>query len=139
MKQTNLVFICSPYRGDTKRNTAKAKEYARFAALCGKSPVVPHLLFPQFLDDDSEDERKRGIELGLLQMKQCDEMWIFGTVITSGMNYEVQNAKEQDILIRLFDSEMKRIDPSTLKVDARVDDAFVRAVNGLKFVSSMMI
>ena len=55
------VFICSPYRGDVERNVALAKAHARFAARCGYCPVVPHLMYPQFLKDSDPDERILGI------------------------------------------------------------------------------
>lgn len=43
----------------------------------------------QFPSDDKPDERIRGIELGSVQMKQCERMWIFGTTITEGMEFEI--------------------------------------------------
>lgn len=47
--------------------------------LCGYSPVIPHLTFCQFLSNDKPDERIKGIALGIVQMKQCEMLWIFGT------------------------------------------------------------
>lgn len=134
MRKTKLVFICSEYRGDIEANTNKARKYARFAAQCVYSPIVPHLLFPQFLDDAKADERIRGIELGILQMKQCDEIWILGTDISTGMNYEIEKVKGMSIVTRMFDEELNEISPVTLKIDDRVDTEFRRIVNGLKFV-----
>ena len=78
------VFICSPYRGDVERNVALAKAHARFAARCGYCPVVPHLMYPQFLKDSDPDERILGITLGVELMKICDEVWIFGSTISNG-------------------------------------------------------
>ena len=40
-----LVYICSPYSGDTEGNTEKARRYSRFAADAGTIPIAPHLLF----------------------------------------------------------------------------------------------
>ena len=131
--KNNMVFICSPYRGDTKRNISKARTYARFAADSGKSPVASHLLFPQFLEDTKADERIKGIELGLVQMKVCDEMWIFGTKISTGMEYEIEKAKDLRIPVRLFDEEMIPIYPETLKIDDRVDVEYRKIVSGLRF------
>lgn len=133
-KKTNMVFGCSPYRGNIERNVANAKRFARFIAMCGYSPVMPHLLFPQFLDDGKAKELIKGIELGIAQMKQCDEMWIFGTKISSGMEYEIEKAKDMNIVVRLFDENCNEINPATLKIDDRVDSEFRRIVNGLKFV-----
>lgn len=31
------------------------------------------------MSDDKPDERIKGIELGIVQMKQCEMLWIFGT------------------------------------------------------------
>jgi hypothetical protein len=134
VKKTNMVFGCSPYRGDIETNVANARRYARFIALCGYSPVMPHLMFPQFLDDSKADERIKGIELGVVQMKQCDEMWIFGTKISKGMEYEIDKAKDMNIVVRMFDEDCNEISPVTLKIDDRVDYEFRRIVNGLKFV-----
>jgi hypothetical protein len=95
---------------------------------------MPHLMFPQFLDDSKADERIKGIELGVVQMKQCDEMWIFGTKISKGMEYEIDKAKDMNIVVRMFDEDCNEISPVTLKIDDRVDYEFRRIVNGLKFV-----
>ena len=51
-----LVYICSPYSGDTEGNTEKARRYSRFAADAGTIPIAPHLLFPQFLSEETERE-----------------------------------------------------------------------------------
>lgn len=133
VKKSKMVFICSAYRGDVETNVAKAREYARFASRCGYSPVVPHLLFPQFLDDGKADERIMGIELGIVQMRQCEMMWIFGTNITDGMEFEIGKAKELGIPVAMFDTECSEIKPETMKIDDRVDAEFRRKVNGLCF------
>ena len=51
-----LVYICSPYSGDTEGNTEKARRYSRFAADAGTIPIAPHLLLPQFLSEETERE-----------------------------------------------------------------------------------
>ena len=55
-----LVYICSPFAGDTEGNTQKARRYSRFAVRNGAIPFAPHLLFPQFLDDGKPAERAIG-------------------------------------------------------------------------------
>lgn len=133
-RKSNMAFCCSKFRGNKKQNIEAAKSYARFMALCGKSPVVPHLLFPQFLDDDDAEERIKGLTLGVDQLKMCDEMWIFVTEISEGMTYEIEQAKKCGIPVRLFDTDRKSIEPSTLKIDDRVDDNFRKTIDGMKFV-----
>ena len=49
-----LVYICSPYSGDTAANTEKAKRHCRFAVDNNAIPLAPHLLFPQFMNEETE-------------------------------------------------------------------------------------
>ena len=44
------IFICSPYRGDEKKNLENVKRYCRDAAYDG-IPIALHLYFTQFLDE----------------------------------------------------------------------------------------
>ena len=84
------VFICSPYRGDIEHNIEVARYAGHIAAVTGYVPVIPHLLYPQFLDDNSPDERILGIKLGAELLKASDMMWLIGTKITKGMKYELE-------------------------------------------------
>ena len=104
----NLIYICSPYRGKsrkkTRKNIYKARRYCRLAAICGKIPFAPHLLFPQFLNDDIPAKRDMGIAMGKALMPACHEMWVFGTP-SEGMADEIAVAREMGIGIRWFDSK----------------------------------
>lgn len=128
------VFICSPYRGDVEKNLKAARKHARLAAIIGYCPVAPHLMFPQFLNDRDPEQRILGITLGVEMMKVCDEVWIFGDRISSGMAYELEKAKELDIPVRLYDNEGNRINPATMMIDDRITDEYRSAVYGLKYV-----
>lgn len=52
-----IVYICSPYAGETENNIKAAQKYSRFAVDKGYIPVAPHLLFPQFMNDANPAER----------------------------------------------------------------------------------
>ncbi|WP_141604606.1 DUF4406 domain-containing protein [Terrilactibacillus laevilacticus] len=127
------VFVCSPYHGDTKKNTEKAAFAAQILSESGHMPVVPHLYFPNFLDDNDQYERIRGIELGIELMKECNLLWLLGPSITPGMEYELEVAKEIQIPVRMYDDKFKQINPKMLILDERVDDHFRSVVKGLKF------
>lgn len=131
------VFICSPYRGDDVESNIKG---ARFAASLvihsGDIPIVPHLYFPQFLKEDSQYERIQGIKMGVQLMKDCDEMWIVGTNITAGMEYEIEEAKKIGIPVKLYDENLSRIDTDTLILDDRLDDRYRTVIKGLRFFRS---
>ena len=90
------VFICSPLRGNIKGNQKKARAYAREAILAGYLPIVPHIYFTQFLNEEDENERKLGINLGMELAKECDEMWIYGKP-TEGMKLEIGAFKGKKI------------------------------------------
>lgn len=134
MSEVKRIFGCSPYRGDVETNLTRAKRYALHIVSRGHCPVLPHLFFPQFLDDTDWEEREKGIALGVELMKVCHEVWVYGTHISEGMAYELAKAKELGIPVRMFDVYCNRIDPATLPFDGRVNEDYCNAVRGLKFV-----
>lgn len=83
------VFICSPLRGDVQTNQERARAYARMAALSGHIPITPHIYFTQFLEERVEHERELGIQMGIRLLSLCDELWVFGTDYTQGMQMEI--------------------------------------------------
>jgi hypothetical protein len=97
-----LIFICSPYSGDVKRNQELARSYCRFVIQAGGIPLAPHLLFPQFLDDSDPGERKLALSMNKEILAKCDELWIFGSKVTSGMLLEATEAIKREIPIRRF-------------------------------------
>jgi hypothetical protein len=97
-----LVYVCSPYAGDTERNIVRARRYSRFAMTKGCIPIAPHLLFPQFMDDTDKDERDLGIFMGIVLLKKCAELWVFGSRISEGMAQEIAQAERRSMVIRYF-------------------------------------
>ena len=109
MKQelSDPLYICSPFSGDVEENVEKARRYCRFAVDNGCIPIAPHLLFPQFLDDNDMIEREMGIHFGNVLMSHCAEVWVFGEYISSGMSAEIDRAKMKGYKLRYFSSELK--------------------------------
>jgi len=97
-----IVYICSRYSGDVERNTRNTQRYCRFASEKGCVPVAPHLMYPQFLDDENHIERRIGMSMGKVLLKHCDEMWVFGKNWSNGMIEEVETAVTNGIKIRYF-------------------------------------
>ena len=128
------VFICSPYRGDIEHNVKVARDVGRIAAKSGYVPVIPHLMYPQFLRDDLPDERILGIQLGAELLKASDMMWLIGSKITKGMKFELEIAKKMRIPIRCYDEQLNRITPDTLSIDDRVDEEFLAELQGARIV-----
>ena len=113
------VFICSPYRGDIEANLKVAREMGRLAAMCHCVPIIPHLVFPQFLKDNEPKERILGIRLGCELLKDCDELWIVGNKVTDGMRFEIEAAKKLKKPIRCYDIDGYRIAAATVAIDDR--------------------
>ena len=109
------VFICSPYRpvltdpilraNELIDNLKLARDAAALASYRGYEPVVPHLFYPQFLDDAVPEERKLGIELGLKALERCSALWIVSLRISEGMSAEIKRAQELGIPVLVFSAE----------------------------------
>lgn len=95
-----LVYIASPYAGDTERNIAFARAACRLAVDQGFVPVAAHLLYPQFLDDTVPVQRELGIWLGLKLLAACSELWLCGERISDGMQEEWKEAERLGMPVR---------------------------------------
>lgn len=102
-----LVYICSPFSGDTDKNTQKARRYCRFAVRNGCIPLAPHLLFPQFMDDTKPAERNLALFMDIVLLGKCDQLWVFGKEISAGMAAEIGKAEKKNMTIRYFTEELK--------------------------------
>lgn len=102
-----LVYICSPFSGDVERNTYKAREYSRYAIQRGCIPLAPHLLFPQFMSE--ETERELAMQMDLILLTKCDELWVCGDKVTKGMAAEIDKAERKHIKIRYFTDSIREV------------------------------
>ena len=92
------IYVCSPYSGNIEFHTRYAREASRTIFDEGHIPIAPHLLFPQFMSE--ETERDKALQMGIEILKLCDELWIFGKVISPGMEKEINEAHKLNIRIR---------------------------------------
>ena len=104
-----IVYICSPYSGETNRNIENARKYSRYAVDNGYLPITPHIYFTQFMDDSDPAERRTALRMNNILMSKCRELWVFGSVISKGMKAEIAFAKCKMIKIRYFTDEIKGI------------------------------
>ena len=93
------VYICAPLGGNVAENHEKVKTYAKYALMCGTAPVVPHF-YALCLDDSNQTEREIGLAAGLSLLWFCDEMWIFGDIITEGMKAEINFCRNLNVKMR---------------------------------------
>ena len=104
-----IVYICSPFSGDAEGNVKAARGYSRFAVDNGCIPIAPHLLFPQFLNDNDPKERQLGLFFGNALMSKCAEVWVFGSTISPVMADEIKRAKWKDYRLRYFNENCEEV------------------------------
>lgn len=104
-----IVYICSPFAGDVEANVKSAQRYSRFAVDKGYLPIAPHLLFPQFMNDNDIRERELAMFFGNVLMSKCAELWVCGETVSSGMAAEIDRAKKKNYRIRYFNSDLKEV------------------------------
>lgn len=104
-----LVYICSPYSGDIEKNTIAARVYSRFAVDRGTIPLTPHLLYPQFMNDEDPNERELAMFFNKILQGKCQEVWVFGSEISNGMATEIALAEVRHQKIRYFDKTCKEV------------------------------
>ena len=102
-----LVYICSYLAGDIENNTQKARCYCRFAVRNGSIPLAPHLFFPQFMDDTVPAERSFEMFMNMVLLGKCDQMWVFGSRISTEMAAEIEKVEKRNMQIRYFKEKME--------------------------------
>ena len=102
-----MVYICSAYSGDVEGNVFKARKYSRYAVDEGVIPIAPHLLLPQFMEEETERDLAMFMDIAILS--KCRELWVFGEP-TAGMENEIAYAERKQMTIRYFNEECKEDD-----------------------------
>lgn len=109
IKARPKVYIVSKYAGNIEQNTAAAVTYARYAIEKKRIPVVSHLLYPQILDDGDPQQRELGLLFGQALLAMCDEVWVFGTEHSTGMQAELHEARRMKKRIRFYNERLEEI------------------------------
>jgi hypothetical protein len=104
-----VVYIASPFAGETTLNTKKAQSYCKFAVAKGAIPLAPHLHYPQFMDDSDKTQRELGIRFALILLGKCEELWVFGDTVSEGMSREIAKAKRRGMPIRYFNHKCEEV------------------------------
>lgn len=103
----NLVYVCSPYRGDIRRNKEYARELTKIALDNGFLPVTVHLYLTEVVDDNDSEQRKRGLAAGMKILENCKYILIgekYG--VSEGMKAEMIMAALKGIVM-LYEKDGK--------------------------------
>lgn len=94
--ENNLMYICSRYKGDIKRNKEYARYLTKVAILNGYTPITTHLYLTEALDDDDPNERKLGMSVGGRLLKACKYILVGDNYgISDGMWEELNFASKE--------------------------------------------
>ena len=104
-----LVYVCSPFAGDVESNTKNARDFCRFALNKGNIPFAPHLLFPQFMNDNNPSEREQAMHFNYVMLGKCDELWVLGDVISKGMSIEIAVAEKRKMSIKYWNGACEEV------------------------------
>jgi len=89
MREPKRILVISPYSGDIEKNLKYLDCCMRYVIAKGHAPFAPHFIYPHFLDDSKPEERRRGLEMGLVWGEKAEEIWIFvDHGHSEGMSYE---------------------------------------------------
>lgn len=96
------VILESPYQGKTENeiyiNTKYARQCMKDSINRGEAPFASHLLYTQegILDDNIPEERKKGIEAGLIWGRFAIKTVVYCDLgITEGMKIGIKRAEEE--------------------------------------------
>lgn len=62
------------------------------AALADRLPIVPHCSWITLARYWDESKREKGLAIDLAQIARCDELWLTGPEVSSGMRVESEGA-----------------------------------------------
>jgi len=94
----SLVAILSPYAGDVERNVLYAKQAMLNSIGHGETPIVPHLLYTQVLNDEIPSDRLLGLNLGAQWFSVIDYAVVYlDHGISEGMSKEIDQLTGMDI------------------------------------------
>ena len=61
-------------------------------------PFAPHLLLPLYMKE--ETERELAMFMNMVFLGRCEELWVFGSDISEGMQMEIKKAQKKNMKIR---------------------------------------
>ena len=92
------VYVCHPFANDPAGNIERVRAISQFLIDDGALPIAPHLYLPQLIDETTG--REQALALCLELLATCDEVRVFGELVTEGMERELREAKRLGIPAR---------------------------------------
>lgn len=85
-----LVYICSPYSGDTENNVELARALCAHAVSRRKIPLAPHLIFPQFMDDTDANDHELAMFFNRILLSEFEAIWGYTACFMTSVSRDAQ-------------------------------------------------
>jgi hypothetical protein len=101
-----VVYIAHPLGGghDRNDNLIHAARWVAWAASQGVAPVADWITLAEQWDETPEN-RARGLAIDVALVARCDELWLCGHRISTGMRIEMNEAKRLNIPVVDYTTE----------------------------------
>jgi hypothetical protein len=94
LRYRRTVYLASPLSGDVEANQHYARRCMIDSLSRGEAPFVPHLLYPQVLDDTRPEDRALGMEAGTAWLWQARALVAYVDLgVSAGMAAEIAEAE----------------------------------------------
>lgn len=126
------VIVESPYAGNILVHIAYAKRAIKDSLDRSEAPYASHLFFTQegILDDTKPEERKLGIEAGLLWGKSADLTAVYSDYgLSKGMEMGIERAKQENRPIEYREIGKNKLPPPRSFMQDKVDFMFNYMMN----------
>lgn len=60
---------------------------------------------------DEETERDLAMFMDMVILGRCEELWVFGGMVSVGMKAEIDKAKRKNMTVRYFTDDLKEVTP----------------------------
>lgn len=109
IKARPKVYVVSKYAGDIEGNTGSGDpirplRHGEKVPPRGQSPAVP-----ADSGDGDPEQRELGLLFGQALLALCEEVWVFGTKHSSGMQAEIHEAHRLKKRIRYYSERLEEI------------------------------
>lgn len=101
-----IIYIAHPIGGDIEANVKSVLKIVKELNMSGLPivPFAPYIVDVMALDDNDAEQRARGFENNRQLFDFVDEVWLYGGLISYGMQTEIDWARELNIpVLQMWD------------------------------------
>jgi hypothetical protein len=91
--------LAAETRAEMDENRARAARWCAWAARRGVAPVATWIVLSGELSETQEN-RELGLKLDCATVERCDEIWLVGGRVSSGMRRESEHAAAYGVIVR---------------------------------------